>query len=327
MGIPGYKVAIIAYTGASLLFVLTHQLRKIAHRRKWFGLGFGPLIVRLLIATFLLSVLSQLILSGLLFWPVNAVSPDRPYSFGYLAIYIFQTQIILLLWSLAFFSYHAIRNYKSEEVQRWKLEASMKGAELAALKAQINPHFIFNCLNNIRALVLEDPSVARDAITRLSDLLRSSIQINKSEKVSLGAELEIVRDYLALEKIHMEDRLRYTTTIPDEVQNCLLPPMAVQLLVENAIKHCLAKQANGGNITIEANLAGELLRIQVSNTGQIESVPHHQSQGTQTGLSNLRDRLQLLSGPDASLTLQNEGPRRVVATLTLPIERAPRGYA
>lgn len=324
IGVPAFKIAGVAYSGAFLLFCFTHRLRGFALRNNWPNLGFVPLIIRLLLATFLLSLVSQLILSALIHWPFGIVSPERPYSIGYLILYIFQTQVILLLWSLGFFSYHAIRNYKNEEVERWKLEASIKGAELAALKAQINPHFIFNCLNNIRALVLEDPQIARTAITRLSDLLRASIQFNKSEKVSLRSELEIVRDYLALEQIHMEDRLRFDIVAQPDSEDCQIPPMAIQLLVENAIKHSLAQLPAGGLISISAEVDLSWLRIQVTNTGQLSQEKPDPSRSTHTGLANLLERLELLFGPHATLSLENSGPQTVSATLNIPVERPPQ---
>ena len=93
------------------------------------------------------------------------------------------------------------------EIERWKLSATVKDAELSALKAQINPHFIFNSLNNVRSLVIEDSERARDSITHLSDLLRFSIQFDQYEKVSLEKELEVVRDYLNLEAIQLEEQI------------------------------------------------------------------------------------------------------------------------
>ena len=317
-GVDPAKIAGLAIAGTALLFLFTHQLRRHAHRRDWIRLSFGKLILRLLLATFLLATASQILVSLLMLWPFAVLTDERPYSFGFLVIYIFQTQIILLLWSLAYFSYHAIRNYKSEEIEKWRLQAAVKDSELLALKAQVNPHFIFNCLNNIRALVLEDPAKARDAITQLSDLLRSSIQFNKATKVPLYAEIAMVRDYLALEAIHMESRLRYSITVAPGAEAIEIPPMSIQLLVENAIKHSLARLPQGGSIDIEIQKSPTTLAIEVRNTGQLHAAPPP-AHSTGIGLPNLRERLRLLHGTAATLTLQNQSTATVSARIQIPI--------
>lgn len=314
-GVDPSKVAGLAFSGACLLFLFTHLLRRHAHRRAWTRLGFGRLILRLLSATLLLSAVSQGLVSLLMLWPFPVITEAQPYRFGILALYIFQTQIILLLWSLAYFSYHAIRNYKSEEIEKWRLHAGVKDAELIALKAQINPHFLFNCLNNIRSLVLEDPIKARDAITKLSDLLRRSIAYNQAETVTLGAELDVVRDYLDLESIHMEKRLQYSITIGFGLETFEIPPMSIQLLVENAIKHSLAKLPAGGQLSIEAQGSSNCVTIDVANTGQLATSA---VESTGIGLQNIRERLQLLHGASARLTLEQASGNRVCARICLP---------
>lgn len=316
---PPGKIAALTYTGSALLLLFTHLLRGYSRQRKWVQLSFGRLIIRLALSTLIISTVSQLIISALMFWPIDVITPERPYSVDVLLVYIFQTQIMLMLWTLIYFSYHAIRNYKAEEIERWRLQASVKDAELIALKAQINPHFIFNCLNNIRALVLEDAEKAREAITKLSDLLRSSIQSNQAEKISIAAELAVVRDYLDLESIHMEKRLSYNISSPTNLQTMEIPPMAIQLLVENAIKHSLAKLPEGGSISIETRAECNTLKIEVRNTGQL-APPSLASTGV--GLKNIRDRLRLLFGPQASLSL-TELASEVSAIISIPLQTTP----
>ena len=104
---------------------------------------------------------------------------------------IFPMSIIILLWLLIYFGVHTFFHFKESEIEKWKLDAALKDAELIALKSQINPHFIFNSLNNIRSLVIEDPEKSRDMITHLSDLLRYSIQFNNQEKVTLEKEMDV----------------------------------------------------------------------------------------------------------------------------------------
>ena len=117
------------------------------------------------------------------------------------------------------------------------MKTSVKEAQLLALKSQVNPHFIFNSLNNIRSLVVENPEKAREMITHLSALLRYSIQFNNEERVTLEEEIVIVNNYLNLESIQLEDRLTYKIDVDEGVNNLLIPPMSIQMLTENAIKH------------------------------------------------------------------------------------------
>lgn len=308
-------IATMAVFGAAQLLLLTHLFRVYSKSRHWLQLGYLKLIPRLLLATFLIAVISQLSTSVVALWILRIFTTEE-YSFFYLGVNIFQVEIWIALWTLIYFCTQYFRNYKNAEIEKWKLQSAVKDAELIALKAQINPHFIFNCLNNIRALVLEDPEKSREAITKLSDLLRCSIQFNEAEKVTIEQELTMVRDYLSLESIHMESRLQYTITLSDPKFNSFeIPPMSIQLLVENAIKHSLSKLPNGGSINIKIQNTNTALEIEVLNTGQIES-PNIASTGI--GLKNIRERLTLLYGPNASLTLENCSENSVRAKIVIP---------
>ena len=191
----------------------------------------------------------------------------------------------------------------------------MKNAELLALKSQINPHFIFNSLNNIRSLVIENPERSRDMITHLSGLLRYSIQFNNFEKVSLENELEIVQNYLNLESIQFEDRLQYKLEIKPETLALQIPPMAIQLLVENAIKHGISNLPEGGLINIKSSVVEDTLVVEVINTGQLGS----SSEGTGIGLKNASERLKLLFGKLSDLKIRNLDDNYVSARFTIPL--------
>lgn len=309
------KLAIIAYTGALFLLAATHALRARASAAGWTSLSFGKLAARLLGATLLIAAASQIFISLLMIWPLEIITPENPYSFRVLVLYIFQTQIILLLWSLIYFSFHAIRNHKFAEVERWRLQAAVTNAELVALKAQINPHFIFNCLNNIRSLVIEDADKARDAITGLSELLRYSLQFSHEETVPLSREIEIAQDYLALESIHLERRLRFEFDIDPSTQDLPVPPMSVQLLVENAIKHGIAQLPAGGEIRVRSQRRGAEVEIEITNTGSLDQ---RAATGMGIGLRNAEERLRLLCGPSARLELRESAPGLVSAKLIIP---------
>lgn len=234
--------------------------------------------------------------------------------------FIVSFAVYFISWSALYFAYQYLQRTREMEIEKWKLSASVKDAELSALKAQINPHFIFNSLNNIRSLVVEDSERARDSITHLSDLLRFSIQFDQFEKVSLVKELAVVKDYLNLEAIQLEERLTYEIKTDQGTKELQVPPMIVQTLVENAIKHSINDLPNGGQIKIETKLDHEFLSILVMNTGQLKtkgSASHRRG----IGINNSKERLRLLYGHKASLHVENMNENMVCATVKIPLNK------
>jgi LytS/YehU family sensor histidine kinase len=221
-----------------------------------------------------------------------------------------------LIWALLYFGVHFFENYERAEIQKWRLEAVIKDAELMALKSQLNPHFLFNALNSIRALIVEDPIRGQDAVTKLAGILRYSLQTSAAELSTLRAEMEFVEDYLSIEIIRFDERLAVDLQLSEAALDCAVPTMLVQTLVENGVKHGVAARPQGGTIKLRAWLEKERLRIQVENGGRINADLH----STKLGLQNATERLHLLFGAGAALTL-TEGPNdQVIADLSLPAQ-------
>jgi two-component system, LytTR family, sensor kinase len=216
-----------------------------------------------------------------------------------------------LIWTIV---YVRITERRAQEQREAKMQVALRGAELRALEAQINPHFLFNCLNSIRGLVVEDPQKAQDMITRFAALLRYNLNRDRQHTVPFSEEAEIVADYLALESVRFEDRLRVQVTVDPEARAMQVPPMILQALVENALKHGIARRPEGGDVQIHASSSNGKLVLQVTNSGELG--PAHPGD-TQLGLKNIRERLHLLYGDRASLSLQN-GSGTVVAKVELP---------
>ena len=162
--------------------------------------------------------------------------------------------IFIVPWVIIYYFYHYIEKSRKQQFDTLRLEALIKELELKTIKAHINPHFIFNALNSIRALIDENPGRARTAITELSNILRSSMQAEKLETVTFEKELNIVKDYLALEHIRFEDRLKVEYDIDEDTLGQPIPPMMLQTLVENAIKHGISKQVRGGRVKISSRI-------------------------------------------------------------------------
>lgn len=221
---------------------------------------------------------------------------------------------ILLIWVCIYYVWHYVLTNRKNEIDRIRLESLVKELELKTIKSHINPHFIFNALNSIRALVDENPQRARNAITELSNILRSSMQAEKVETTTVEKELSIVEDYLALESIRFEDRLRVSFDIDEDTKDQPVPPMMLQTLVENAIKHGISKRIDGGEIRIISDFVDNHHELVVQNTGQLEGEINAEG----FGITSTYNRLNLLFGKKASFKLKNiEG--MVEAKIIMPV--------
>jgi two-component sensor histidine kinase len=225
------------------------------------------------------------------------------------------TFILIALWLLLYMVWHYLERNRLDVVDNLKLEKTVKELELKTIKSHINPHFIFNSLNSIRALVDENPKRARTAITELANILRSSLQVEKMETVPLKKELDIVRDYLALEQMRFEERLRVEMDVDEDTLGQSVPPMMLQTLVENAIKHGISKRINGGMVKIISRFRKDHFELIVQNTGTLD-----QKYGDGFGFKSTRDRLKFLYDGKACFTVEEIEPMKVQSTIIMPVE-------
>ncbi|MBK9571140.1 MAG: histidine kinase [Chitinophagaceae bacterium] len=223
--------------------------------------------------------------------------------------------IYYFIWNAIYFMYHYISKSRKQQLDTLQLEALVKELELKTIKAHINPHFIFNSLNSIRALVDENPQRARKAITELSNILRSSMQTEKVEMVAFEKELFIVKDYLALENMRFEDRLKVEYEIDEDTLHQPVPPMMLQTLVENAIKHGISKQINGGIVKVISDFKGDYHELVVQNTGQLNGSVNAEG----FGISSTNNRLNLLYGDKARFDIKQINGSLVEARVLLPV--------
>ena len=220
------------------------------------------------------------------------------------------------IWSAIYFMYHYISKSRKQQLDTLRLESMVKELELQTIKAHINPHFIFNSLNSIRALVDENPQRARKAVTELSNILRSSLQSEKMETVTLEKELNIVKDYLALENMRFEDRLKIEYQIDEDTLDQPVPPMMLQTLVENAIKHGISKQISGGVVKVISDFKGSYHELAVQNTGVLNG---YRSGNEGFGLSSTNNRLNLLYGDKALFEIKQVSSTLVEAKVLIPV--------
>jgi hypothetical protein len=303
--------------GLLMVFVLgiglTQIIRSIIIRFNWLKLRVGAMLPRILSLCILCGVAMasmDRIENHLLSQDVSLF--EQPVRF---ALNVLNFSFVFLFWSAIYYLFHFIVNFRKAEIEKLKWEAAISEAELNRLKSQLNPHFLFNAMNAIRALVDENPAKAKDAITQYSNILRSTLQMGKSKLIPLHQEMELVRDYLALEGIRLEERLRVDIQIDDNVTNAQLPPMMVQTLVENGIKHGISKLPKGGELSIRASLNNNLLHIKIINTGQYDDTAIPESG---FGLANTQERLKLLYGNQATFNIENVEPNLVISQLSIP---------
>lgn len=231
---------------------------------------------------------------------------------------VIQVITLSLQMSSCVISYICIIVFKNFNVQRLKtsqLMSSLRQAQLSNLKNQINPHFLFNNLNNIRGLMLENPQKSKDMLTKLSEVLKHALRKNQFDVISIKEELKMVENYISLSKMQFETRLRYFEKINGDTLSFKIPPMIIQLLVENAIKHGVSNVKKGGRINLNIETNKDKLLIRVENNGKLSVIEN----STGVGLKNIIKRLNFLYGDQATFTLKERGGM-VVAEIKLPVE-------
>lgn len=203
-----------------------------------------------------------------------------------------------------------------EKVRRITSEKAMVETNLKFLQAQIEPHFLFNTLSNILTLLDSDPQKGKSMLADLTHYLRTSLSKSRQEMSTVAQEMELITDYLKIYQARMDERLRFCIDVPEDLAGQRLPPMLVQPLVENAIKHGLEPKIEGGDIAIRASLNQNKLLIEIEDSGL--GLLGGQRQGT--GLDNIKKRLQLLYGNKGRLLLKENQTGGLTATIEIPHE-------
>ena len=211
-------------------------------------------------------------------------------------------------WSALYFGIKYWRQWQSEHERTLQAEALANHAQLDMLRYQLNPHFLFNALNSIRASIDEDSQRAKRMVTEFSEFLRYSLLNDNSTLVDLRQEIEAIRSYLAIEKIRFEDKLEVTFEIEPAAAECQVPGFLIHPLVENAVKHGMTNNPEPLRILIAAKVRDGRLVVEVANTGRLDTrTPQTNGAGTRIGLRNVRERLAKLYPDQSSFTLRQDG--------------------
>ncbi len=224
----------------------------------------------------------------------------------------------IAIWLILYNFYNYYKQLKATEIEKLKAQNKLKDAELINLRQQLNPHFLFNALNSIHALVSLKKENAAQSVMNLSDLMRYSLNYSKREFITVEEEINSVRQYLELEKLRFGERLNFTIEAEQSVNQKDILFAIVQTLVENAVKHSVQKNLDAGYVEVSVSKKNRFLEITVENTGQITSA-EFKTANSGIGLENLRQRLQLCYDGIAQFSLENKGTTRVIARLRVPI--------
>ena len=233
-------------------------------------------------------------------------------------ILVLDVTVLFVVWAVLYLTITTLRDQRSAALRQSELTRALQFSELRLLKSQLNPHFLFNSLNSVRALIADDPAAAQKAVTQLARTLRYTLTAGREELVTLARELEIVEDYLALESLRFGERLRIERDLAPEAMNVRVPVMLLQTVVENAIKHGIAELPAGGSLRIAAARRADSLHIDVENTRPEKTARAFRREGEGVGLDNAAERLRLLFGAKASLALDLSRTEVAVARIRIP---------
>ncbi len=311
----------------ALGFGFSHVLRDYVRRHQWRALPIRkrilPVIAAAIVCGVPLGIVTQFTDVALLQDPnefLEGVSSALRVQLALpvaIALQIVNWSVVFLIWQTIYFTAIAVREYRSAQLRQSETARALQLAELRLLKSQLNPHFLFNALNTVRSLIADHPTRAQSAVTHLANTLRYTLSSRQDELVTLSQELDIVADYLELESMRFEDRLRIELHVPDDAAGAKIPVMLLQTLVENAVKHGIAELPAGGVLRISAAVKDNMLNLEVENPRP--AAPIHVAHES-VGLRNARDRLRLLFGARASLDLDLSQSTVATARLCIPLQ-------
>jgi LytS/YehU family sensor histidine kinase len=230
---------------------------------------------------------------------------------------------IFIYWSIVFVvqAWMYYQRYRDRELRTSVLESQLAKAQLQALKVQLHPHFLFNTLNSISELMHEDVRGAERMITRLSDLLRITLENLGTQEITLREEMDFVRGYLEIEQTRFHDRLQVSYDVAPETLDVRVPNLLLQPIVENAVRHGISKSSKSGLIQIKSERQGDRVILTVRDNGPgLKSNGHSQSSNFGIGLSTTRTRLQFLYGGDHSLALNNLAAGGLEVRMNVPMQ-------
>lgn len=329
------KDAIILNFSVSIFLIFICSLSSFVFRRLYYKYGlfkwnigkvipivitwviFSSILISLLLAYF--TLLLTPILGDLHSQEKIGILTTQDIVAAALLGYALPISFIQSIWTFIYIMVVTYRRVQFAAIDNLRLENTLKDAQLSTLTNQLNPHFLFNSLNNLRFMVYQDTKKSEEMITSLSEILRYSLDVSRREKVSIQEEIDIVRQYIALIEIQAGPRLKFSMHIEESIMNFSIPPMMLQMLVENAVKHGIDQCPKGGQLDVKGIEGKDKVTFIVKNDTTINPINTSSRASPGIGIKNIKKRLALLYSCDASLILQKE-KNKFIASLIIPKE-------
>ncbi|MCU4674086.1 histidine kinase [Catenovulum sp. 2E275] len=321
-GLWQYELLMAVFILYSFGFATSHGLRAI-YKKYFSRLAIWLALPAALITCLLAGIIACAAMMGALYLIGHSVysrADINPLEIFYYNLFLMW--LFLLIWTGLYLFITRQRQVDDLHMEQQALKENLQLSQLNTLLNQLNPHFMFNCINNIRALILEDPNKARDMLAHMADMLRYNLQERDSSTETIEKELAVAHAFMQLASIQMEKRLHFNQDIDQNIdQQQQVPTMFIQLLLENAVKHGIAKLAGGGTVHLSLKYTGSSIHIQVSNDGTLI-----EQNANGIGLKNIRTRLAMLYGDSANFSIkQVDNPQtgsQVIALVNLPANHA-----
>jgi sensor histidine kinase YesM len=324
---PEYLISVLiaTITGFSISLVLSVIYSQLINRRAF--VTWGLTAISLAVAVAISATINA--------WTISLRPEASETGFTNLVLGVFYLDMTLLAaWSALYYAINFFLQVEEQNDRLERLEAQATSAQLAMLRYQLNPHFLFNTLNSISTLVLLKQTIPANAmLTRLSAFLRHTLVSEPGSKVTVAQEVETLQLYLEIERMRFEERLRTEFLIDPEAANAVIPSMLLQPLIENAVKYGVSAQEEGARISLSAQVMGNRLRLKVSDTGPGAQGSHRteimanspatdRTVSTGVGLANIRNRLAQAYGTDHRFAIETPPEGGFTVTIELPLEIA-----
>ncbi len=292
----------------------SHLLRELIKRGEWLELPPRTLILRYALALAISTLALSLIGAAFFKAPASSGKNTAPFT-----VILMINSSLMGAWMAIYFLFHFYERLNRARQEQLLLREAVTLSQLESLRLQLNPHFLFNALNSIRALIPRESTEAREGVTLLADVLRSTLSTREGKVVPFAEEMRLVRDYLSIEKLRFSEHLLIVEQLDRSLTQANIPPLMLLTVVENAIKHGAQSQEQAATITITGRVQKESVMLLVESPASGEKKPGTNS-SFGIGLQNIRKRLHLIYGEEATAVLETSGEATMRCVLSYPLQ-------
>jgi len=307
----------------SLIIVRLANVIRLERHRWWWPVSIHVVLSVVVGTVQILLYIALLYVIYSVFFGERFAAPAPFYDVYRTALYpkLFYAAIVYFLIAFVSYAFNYYKRFRDQQQRAANIETRLAQAQLAALKMQLHPHFLFNTLNAITALIPDRPESAEKMISRLSELLRLTLENEKIQKITLREELAILERYLEIQRIRYQDRMRISMNISQDTLEAMVPTLLLQPLAENAVRHGIAQMTENGHVSFSSELVNnDRIRLEVSDNGPGIDDLGDEDQPSGRGLQNIRDRLQQLYHDDHEFSIENGSGGGVTVTVVLPFD-------